>query len=1092
MPSVPQRSCVPRRAGAVVRAVVSLVVLAAAVVGLPVGLAAGTPLVWAGGRDALTHLLSRPDTGAAALVVLLAVAWLAWAQFTLSVLVEIVAQVRGRVVRPRWSLALSQRAAATLIGSIVVLLPTGTALAAPASAHAASAHPTPGPSRAPAPQAAATAATRVSQPDHKAVDAVRPQAQRTYTVREVRPAESLWGIAEKELGSGELWTAIAELNEGRAMPDGAIFHAEGFLQPGWVLRLPQTAHQRDQPRSDAARSVVVHEGQTLSDIAEQQLGDAAQYPRIFEANRNAPLAGGGRFTNPDLIYPGQQLTVPSPTGDAADSAQPAPSPGGLHRPAPDQNSPGAHRDRDPQTLPHSGGNASPRPQQPNRPVGPSSAAPTHPEDTAPPTTRPSPTAAPGSSRPATGSASPSVPDASKPSHQASNGIGAQQLVGIGALLAATLTGGLGLKRVLQRRRRKVGETIAMPEEASTLEQALTAAAAPGSVQLLDSAARTLHHHLREKGTPLPALRGARVTGRTVELLPDDPSTPPLPPFAAGAEGWWTLPEDAQLLDADQAREVPAPWPGLVTIGSDPDGDLLLVNLPQTRTLLIEGTDADVRRVVRAIAMEAATCSWSDRTEILTVGLGEELSTLLPHGRVRAVPHLRAATRDLGEILLEQHQAADSEAEPLPWLLICAAQAEEQAAWDLADAVASARGLPVALVLPAAHTAACFPEADVLQANATPQPCSALSSDVVIQHVTDEDYAQFITDLRTAEEPARPAEGPWRNVPEPTDDLEPDEPLGSATPFAAIAASAGPATVHLLPVQPPADHAAAQEANGDEGRAPATVVTLRKNSDVDEPAGVVAASAGSADPDAPQVQVLGPVAMTGIDASGHGAKLASLAALLYFKPGRGTEALCQAMDPASPWSKATLQSRMSELRSRLGADAKGDLYFPRAVNATYRLSRAVRCDWVDFQHLAEQGLALGPQRGLVKLEEALDLVQGRPFEGGDHAWAAPLLQEMLTRITDVAHTIATWRLGGQSKDLDAARRAITVGLDVDDTAELLYQGWMRIEHAAGNRAGIHKAVEKLQVVNRRLDVSMLPASEALIEKLLASPAHAEVM
>jgi nucleoid-associated protein YgaU len=30
----------------------------------------------------------------------------------------------------------------------------------------------------------------------------------------MRPAESLWGIAERELGDGERWREIADLNEG--------------------------------------------------------------------------------------------------------------------------------------------------------------------------------------------------------------------------------------------------------------------------------------------------------------------------------------------------------------------------------------------------------------------------------------------------------------------------------------------------------------------------------------------------------------------------------------------------------------------------------------------------------------------------------------------------------------------------------------------------------------------------------------------------------------------------------------------------------------------------------------------------------------
>ncbi len=44
-------------------------------------------------------------------------------------------------------------------------------------------------------------------------------------------------------------------------------------------------------------------GDTLSALAQQVYGDASQWPRIFEANRDQIL-------NPDLIFPGQVLRIP--------------------------------------------------------------------------------------------------------------------------------------------------------------------------------------------------------------------------------------------------------------------------------------------------------------------------------------------------------------------------------------------------------------------------------------------------------------------------------------------------------------------------------------------------------------------------------------------------------------------------------------------------------------------------------------------------------------------------------------------------------------------------------------------------------------
>jgi nucleoid-associated protein YgaU len=44
-------------------------------------------------------------------------------------------------------------------------------------------------------------------------------------------------------------------------------------------------------------------GDTLSGIAQQWYGDAGQWPRIFEANRD-------QISDPNLIFPGQVLRIP--------------------------------------------------------------------------------------------------------------------------------------------------------------------------------------------------------------------------------------------------------------------------------------------------------------------------------------------------------------------------------------------------------------------------------------------------------------------------------------------------------------------------------------------------------------------------------------------------------------------------------------------------------------------------------------------------------------------------------------------------------------------------------------------------------------
>ena len=56
--------------------------------------------------------------------------------------------------------------------------------------------------------------------------------------------------------------------------------------------------------SDSARTITVQAGDSLSKIAKRELGDANKWHAIYEANKD-------QIKNPDLIHPGQVLTLPS-------------------------------------------------------------------------------------------------------------------------------------------------------------------------------------------------------------------------------------------------------------------------------------------------------------------------------------------------------------------------------------------------------------------------------------------------------------------------------------------------------------------------------------------------------------------------------------------------------------------------------------------------------------------------------------------------------------------------------------------------------------------------------------------------------------
>ena len=59
----------------------------------------------------------------------------------------------------------------------------------------------------------------------------------------------------------------------------------------------------DIPTPTAGRTYVVVKGDSLSQIAEREYGDANRWREIYEANR-------ATIKNPNLIYPGQRLRIP--------------------------------------------------------------------------------------------------------------------------------------------------------------------------------------------------------------------------------------------------------------------------------------------------------------------------------------------------------------------------------------------------------------------------------------------------------------------------------------------------------------------------------------------------------------------------------------------------------------------------------------------------------------------------------------------------------------------------------------------------------------------------------------------------------------
>ncbi|WP_369776302.1 LysM peptidoglycan-binding domain-containing protein [Streptomyces sp. R33] len=1052
-PTPPRRRAGAQTAAAMLRGLLALTVLAALLAGLPALLWWATTLVGPPGLAALTSLLSTEDSGQVFLLVLAAAGWAGWACFACAVLLEIPAQLRGRTA-PQIRGLLGQRAAAALVGAVMLALPAGTALAAPATAAPAS---TPNISASAAP----VAGTQTSAVGGAEASEQAASTAVTHTVRDIRPAESLWSIAAERLGDGERWGDIAALNEGRTMGDGTVFHADQPIQPGWSLRLPADARPAatggatPQQTGAAPATYTVRRGDSLSGIAATTLGNADRYQEIFDLNKGQALPDGNVFTDPDLIYPGQRLTLPQPA-----TATPTP----------------------PQT---------PAPAAP--PATPSPAAPA-PSASSPATPEPAPsTAAPSAGGPQQTIPTPDAPspsDTTTPSTQSPANINWALVAGIGTLLAASLAGALGVRRILQQRQRRAGQTIAQDPDPTTVEQVLGAAGEPDAVGLLDRVLRTLAHHAAEAERELPALRGARIDAAGITLLLDEPAEL-LTPFNMGGDPRsWILDGQAVLLPADQAGDVQAPYPGLVTLGATETG-LLLADLMTCRVLLLDGKADEVLEVARALALELGTCAWTDYSEILTAGLGSRLAGLLPQGRIRTMPHLPAVAADLGELLLEAHQSGE---QVLPWLLIGAGDSDQEHVTQLADALAAARTLHTAVVLPATDTTRrAFPHAEILDTTRDQDVRLALLDEpVTLQRITDEQYLQYVHALQVSVQEPATATGAWEFA------EDHDQPAATSAPLTVRVTSEGahdpgnpfPA---LLAATAPGDPAAAEteaadaaEAAGAKGQPSAG--TPGEHARPGQPSELIPAArttAGQGDEDTVCIEMLGPLRITGGLGSAHSPRTNAIAALIHLRPGRSAEYLCQAMDPVNPWSTRTLHSRLSELRNQIGLTDDGYPLLPRPKSGSgYVFHPAVTSDWDRFQQLASRGLAAGPEGGIADLETAMGLVRGKPFDGRTLPWADPVIQDMLSRITDTAHTLARWHTDGTAPDLDAARRTVQQGLDVEETSEVLYRDLLHIEWAADNQAAIRRTVARVQQMARTYDITLDSLTEDTIDLVLS--------
>jgi nucleoid-associated protein YgaU len=171
--------------------------------------------------------------------------------------------------------------------------PAPTVHATPAQPVAPVVHPTPSkPSTlgvAPSQPAAPVIPVAPSQPAAPA-HAAAPAGPAKLNVLTVQPGDSLWKLAQQNLGGGLRWHDLLAANPAIVDPNHIVAGSQIFL--------PSVAS-----RFRTATRILVQKGDTLSGIAQTQFGHASYWSCIAQANPT--------IQNASLIFEGQSLLLPA-------------------------------------------------------------------------------------------------------------------------------------------------------------------------------------------------------------------------------------------------------------------------------------------------------------------------------------------------------------------------------------------------------------------------------------------------------------------------------------------------------------------------------------------------------------------------------------------------------------------------------------------------------------------------------------------------------------------------------------------------------------------------------------------------------------
>ncbi|MGB8022639.1 MAG: LysM peptidoglycan-binding domain-containing protein [Candidatus Nanopelagicales bacterium] len=810
-------------------------------------------------------------------------------------------------------------------------------------------------------------------PSDARVDSSRPDRHA------VAAGDTLWKIAQEELGDPTLYRELFEANEGDLQPDGRRLTDPDLIRPGWVLEVPldldeiapsgaaagddasdqADAADRAEADPDGSSAELVPPLDRAQDPARDRRSDEG--PPAIDRGEAAPESEASADTGAD------STTSRDPAGDGAEQsgASPSASPTGAASSGA-SNEASADADQSPES---------------------------------------------------------SVDDAGRDATYLLPAGGA-----VAALLLAGVAGEIARRRRQFQRYRRPGERMpALGADARLIEDAARSASAEPGNGLLDRALTQLAHEAWQSGQPVPDVRLVRVSGTGVVLQLTEPAAQAVSPFIAVSDAVWEL--DRTMLGAE-SPDHPRAYPALVTLGTDGD-DIVLLNAESVGTLGVHGESDHVADVLRAFSAELAfgpASRWTTRTFCLsdtTLADAVEAGSVTVEASAtrarRALEHRITATRRM----LDREAAVDSrrlhledafEAEPVEVVLADAPVDVDVPPWCGAVLMTSAPGTGAGAILHLAEDgrALLTPDEVWLRPQSLPARSAEQLADVL-----------RATDLPAGCEPASPVDAV-------IDLRDPSRRHNAGGLCQGGGLPAGPADA--VGAANPGSHACGSAQVAEEAHIAGTGPAAR-----DACAGGVSASAFP-QATAPRILVLGEVRVEnayGKAESSRIGRLSETAAFVFLNPGTRPSDLQAALWPGRRSNPQTCRQMISRTRTWLGRTDAGEPYLMAFTDSDGRLRMRpeVTCDWAEFEELAVMGLA--DPDDVDHLTSALSLVRGRPFgavASRELPWADLHINDMVSLITDVAHELATRHLAAGR--IVEARGAALRGLLTQSEAEVL--------------------------------------------------------